>query len=657
MRSTRLTVASLLAALATTGAVVAAVAATGRPLADDLAIAVVVATYAAVGLAVEVARPGHPVGRLMLCGSLAWGVGEGLLAVAVTRVAREPDAPAHVLLGVLGSASRGLGWLLLVLLLPLVFPDGRAPGRRSTWLVAGCVTAFTVGTLVAPVPLEERLAGTDNPWGLPSSWQVVADLLALGAVATAFVVLVVAVRTLVARWRAGGELVRQQIVVFGGAFATPLVVLPLVATPWVQPWMFALVSLPVPVAVGVAMFQRRLYDVQRAARGSLTFLALSVVLAGLYALVVGGVGVMLRDRGTPWLPWVAAGVVAVAFAPLRDSLQRGVTRLTYGRWSTPAEVLADTGRRLADAADDRTLLAALTTELVDGLGLDHAEILDASGRTLARAGGDGELTERLGLTAYGESVGALLWAGRPLRPGHRLLLEDLARQIGGAVHTTALVDSLHRAREELVLAREQERRRLRNDLHDGLGPSLAGLGFQVDAVSNLLAAGDDPAEEIRRLRDGLRQTVVEVRRIVEGLRPPVIDDLGLFGAVAELGRQLVDGTGLAMTLDLPDDRPALPAAVEVAAYRVTQEALTNVVRHARATTCRLSGSLAPDAVVIAVADDGVGGAAPGRGVGMVSMRERAREIGGDVEVSCREQGTTVTVRLPLTTGVTTGVAT
>ncbi len=139
-----------------------------------------------------------------------------------------------MLLGVIGSAGRGLGWLLLVLALPLVFPDGRPPGRRSAWLVAGCVGAFTLGSLIAPVPLEDRLAGTDNPLGVPDSWRSVADLLALGALAAAFVALVVAVRALVLKWRAGGELVRQQVLVFGIAFALPLVVLPVVATPWAR---------------------------------------------------------------------------------------------------------------------------------------------------------------------------------------------------------------------------------------------------------------------------------------------------------------------------------------------------------------------------------------------------------------------------------------
>ena len=648
MRAVRVSTAMLVAALAVAGVVVALVATDTRPLGDDLAIALVVTTYALVGLTIELARDGHTVGRLVLAGSAAWGMGEGLLAVGVAGLATEPGSTAYALAGVVGSAGRGMGWLLLVLALPLVFPDGKAPGPGAVWLVGGTIATFTLATLVAPVPLETRLVDTANPVGLPSSWQVVADALAIGSLVAAFVALVVAVRTLLRRYRGGGELLRQQVLVFGIAFALPLLMLPLVATPWARPWMFALVTLPVPVAVAVAMFQRRLYDVQLAANRTLTYLALSAVLAGVYALVVVGVGVMLRDRGAPWLPWAAAGVVAVAFAPARDSLQRGVTRLTHGRWSVPAEVLADTGRRLADAADSRALLGSLTDELVHGLGLDHAEIRDASGHLLAATGSSATTPERLPLTAYGIDVGELLWSGRPLRPADRTLLEDLSHQIGAAAHTTGLVDSLRRAQEQLVVGREQERRRLRRDLHDGLGPSLAALGFQLDAVQNLLADGRPVEDRVSRLREGLGETVAEVRRIVEGLRPPAIDELGLFGAVAELGHELAGGSGLELDLDLPADRPALPAAVEVAAYRIAQEALTNVVRHAAATSCRVTGSVTAGALVLAVTDDGGGGAGPGPGVGMASMGERAREIGGDVEVCSQHHGTTVTLRLPIT---------
>lgn len=648
MYAIRLFTAPLLAVLAIAGAVVAAVVTGSRPIADDLAIGVVVTTYALVALVIELARPGHPVGRLMLAGATAWGIGEALLALGLAGFADASAPAAYVVLGVVGSATRGFGWLLLILALPLVFPDGRAPGRGPVALVASCISAFTIATLVAPIPLETRLETAVNPLGVPQSWKPFADLLALGAIAAAFVGLLVAVATLVRRWHAGGELVRQQILVFGAAFAAPLLLLPLVATPWAQPWMFALVTLPVPAAVAVAMFQRRLYDLQFAANRTLTYLALSVMLAAVYAIVVVGVGVVLHDSGAAWLQWAAAGVVAMAFAPLRDWLQRAANRVTHGRWSTPAAVLADTGRRLADAADGPALLESLTHELVHGLGLAHAEIRDTTGRRLAATGPVPDEVETLPLTAYGGRVGELRWAAGPLRPSERGLLLDLAHQVGGVVHTTALVESLREAREQLVLGREQERRRLRRDLHDGLGPQLAALGLQLDTVHNLLAAGRPVDDRLAQLRAGLQGTVAEVRRIVEGLRPPAIDELGLFAAVAELGRQLTDDSGVVLTMDLSEERPVLPAAVEVAAYRVAQEALTNVVRHAGATCCRVRGAVADGDLVLEVVDDGHGGARPGRGVGLSSMRERVREIGGWIEVDSPPGGTTVTIRLPLT---------
>ncbi len=653
MRWVRVSSVLVLGALAVAGALAPTLLATGRGRFDDVAIAVVVATYTVVALVVELARPGHPVGRLMLAGATAWGVGEGLLALGVSGLDDRPGEPVHVMLGVLGSSARGLGWLVLVVALPLAFPDGRVPWRVATRLTAACIAAFTLATLLSPEPLEERLVGADNPIGLPGSWRPVTDFVAIGAIALAFVCLGLAVGSLVRRWRRGDDLLRQQVLVFGLAFAAPLAVLPLVATPWAEPWMFALATLPVPLVVGVALLQRRLYDVQLAVNRTVTYVALSVVLAATYALVIGGVGAMLREGSAPWLPWAAAGVVAVAFAPLRDSLQRAANRLTYGAWSAPAEVLAEASRRLAGASDGRTLLRALTDELVHGLGLEHAEIRDHTDHVLSRSGTPREPVDHLDLTAYGIRVGTLAWSGAALRRTDRALLADLAHQMGGVVHAAGLVDQLQAAQERLVLAREQERRRLRRDLHDGLGPSLAGLGFQVDTVQNLLASGQPIDDRLDALRTGLRGTVVEVRRIVEGLRPAAIDDLGLFAAVAELGHELATGSGLDLTLDLPAERPLLPAAAEVAAYRIIQEALTNVVRHAGATTCRVVARLTPDALEVEVTDDGRGGAGARAGVGIGSMRERAGEIGGCLDVRGLERGTAVTLSLPRRAGAVT----
>jgi signal transduction histidine kinase len=205
-----------------------------------------------------------------------------------------------------------------------------------------------------------------------------------------------------------------------------------------------------------------------------------------------------------------------------------------------------------------------------------------------------------------------------------------------------------------VLAAEQERRRLRADLHDGLGPSLAGLGLLVDRAQNPQRAGEAVDDDLLAVREGLRTTVVDVRGLVEGLRPPAIDDLGLYGALAALGAGLTDPADIQLDLDLPEGRPSLLAAVEVAAYRVAQEALTNVVRHSSATRCRLRSTVAADGLELSVSDDGRGfdpSRVNGRGVGLGGMAERAREIGGSVEVGPNDEGgTTVMVRLPTREG-------
>ena len=411
--------------------------------------------------------------------------------------------------------------------------------------------------------------------------------------------------------------------------------------------MFALATLPVPIAIAVAVTQRRLYDVQLAVNRSLTYGLLSLLIAGLYAVVVGGVGAFTRSRGASWLPWVAAGVVAVSFAPLRNALQQAANRLTYGQWSQPADVLAATGRRLADAADVPALLQTLAAELGTGLGLASVEITDELGRTLARHGVAGPPTDELPLTAYGTPVGTLRWSGGRLRSHDRALLTDVAHQLGGVVHAAALLGVVRTAQERQVLAREEERKRLRRDLHDGLGPALAALSLQVDALRNRLDAPEVDTELVH-LRSGIQGTVADVRRIVEGLRPPALDELGLAGALEQLADRLTAGTDL--LVDVQVNGPAEPAAaVEVATYRIAQEALTNVVRHARARQACVRVRADDGGLVLEVTDDGAGTPTPrDGGVGLASMRERAEELGGRLEVAGRPgAGTRVTARLPV----------
>jgi hypothetical protein len=433
-------------------------------LASEAVVAGVDLVYVAVAVIVSLARPGHLVGRLALIGTAALGLGEGAVALAerglLDRPGSVPGAPA---LAAFGEAARALGWLMLVSVVPLVFPDGalygsRARRRWSAAVASACLVSAASAAIIAPEEVNDRLATLGRPIVLPAPFGAISGVLSPAALVLGVLTLVTAIAGLIGRWRKGNALVRQQLLWFTLAFALPLVLFPVIftSTP-VASWLFGVAILPVPVAIGVAMLQHRLYDVQLAASRTFTWVALSAVVATLYAVTVGGVGALLRDRGDTWVPWLAAGVIAVSFAPLRNALQSGVNRLVYGQWSQAADVLAATGRRLADASDVPALLRTLTRELGEGLGLHSVEIRDSGGRTLATYGAATDEPEVVPLTAYGEVVGALRWSGRKLRDSHRKLLEDVARQLGGVVHSSRLVGELRDAQERLVLATEDEK--------------------------------------------------------------------------------------------------------------------------------------------------------------------------------------------------------
>lgn len=258
-----------------------------------------VVAYALVAVLVSLVRPGQPVGRLLLAGSCAWGVGEGLFALAV-RATEQGHRPLAGWLSVFGDL-RGLGWLVLVLGVPLVFPDGRTPwgGRRPVALAGTAIAVFLTGSVLAPTPLDYRLTGLDSPTGLPRSLQTVADSVALLGVALIAVSLGVAIAGLVHRWRTGDERLHQQLLTFATAFAAPVVVIVAMPASFVRPWMFGVVSLPVPIAIAAAVLQRRLYDVQLVVNRTVTYAGLSVAVAALYAGTIAGVGLLLHDRGSP----------------------------------------------------------------------------------------------------------------------------------------------------------------------------------------------------------------------------------------------------------------------------------------------------------------------------------------------------------------------
>jgi signal transduction histidine kinase len=209
---------------------------------------------------------------------------------------------------------------------------------------------------------------------------------------------------------------------------------------------------------------------------------------------------------------------------------------------------------------------------------------------------------------------------------------------------------VQRSREQIVSAREEERRRLRRDLHDGLGPVLTGITFRADAAGNLLSTDPDRAAMLlRELRTSATEAIDDVRRLVYALRPPALDELGLVGALRRHVDQY-DSERPVVAVHAPESLPPLPAAVEVAAYRIALEALTNAVRHAGANRVEvhLSYSRTPACgLLLEVTDDGPGDGSWIAGVGLGSMRERIAELGGTVSAGPAGGGGRVSARLPL----------
>jgi signal transduction histidine kinase len=413
--------------------------------------------------------------------------------------------------------------------------------------------------------------------------------------------------------------------------------------------------LVVPVFTYIAILRYRLFDIDVVINRTLVYGALSACVVLIYVLAVGGLGALFQARGNLAISLLATALVAILFQPLRSRLQRSVNRLMYGERDDPYAVISRLGRRLEVALVPDAALDTIVQTVAQALKLPYAEISlkQVDGFvTAARYGDPADETVTLPLTYGAELVGRLNLA--PRAPGEefsssdRQLLEDLARQAGVAAHAARLTADLQRSRERLVMAREEERRRLRRDLHDSLGPQLAAQTLKVGSARSLY--GRDPAAAdalLSELETNMEAAISDIRRLVYNLRPPALDELGLDGAIRESAAQYAT-SGLRISVDIPKTLPSLPAAVEVAAYRIVQEALTNVVRHAMASECvvrlELNGELE-----LEITDDGVGLPADrGAGVGLSSMRERAVELGGTCVVKpSLPQGTRVVARLPL----------
>lgn len=559
-----------------------------------------------------------------------------------------------------------------VLLLPLVlllvlFPDGRL---RSGWrgvlswiaIALGLVMPFTflfapasalsaddparTGPMAAFEPELSTLPLPDAAWG----W-----LLAAGAPCL-MVALLLSLAVCVSRRFGATALEKAQLrwLVWSGLLfiAISTFLFPALPTVIVDVLLAITIGL-VCASIVIAVSRYRLYDIDRLLSWTLVYGVLIAAIILVDVLLVWLAGSALNDRVTMLL---AAVAVTAAFAPLRGRLFDVTNRLINGRRGDPYSVVSMLGDKLDRSVDAQAQLENLAAAIAEAFASPYVRVtLERMRETpiFAEHGLHTAGTVELPIVHAGAEIGRIHMAPgrRPLSSSRdQQLLGDLIRFSLASLRNAELGRELQTIREQLVLAREAERSRLRRELHDGLGPLLGGVKLRLETARNW--AERDPTRVLEPLDTAIREQsdiIDEIRRIVHDLRPPALDDLGLLSALSQVAARL-SGNGLTATVSGALPPGGLSPAVEVAAYRIVSEALTNVSRHAGASSARAQFDFDEHDLHIEVSDDGIGlapGAVPG--VGRRSMRERAAELGGALTFASADDGvgTIVRARLPL----------
>jgi signal transduction histidine kinase len=544
-------------------------------------------------------------------------------------------------------------------LVPFIFPDGRLVPK---WTLAPVLISFVLNAIVALAPYRilDSVAGQVLDVG--------TGLILVGMMATSVII----------RYRRYSTAVeRQQTkwIVFGLLLAMPLFYIGDFMMRHITGSTFGLIcligfTLIMPIAfsiptfaIGIAILHHRLFDIDLLLSRTLLWLTLTVAVIGTYIGIVLGLGSLLGIADNVLLSLIATGLVAVLFQPVSVRVRGFIRQFVYGAQAEPYAVLSALGHRIETAASEE-LLPAIVRTTVEALSLSYAALfLDAPGGQLlaASTGTPTALTLSLPLTHGGARIGTLeigeRTPGDTFSRADRVLLEDLARQIGVAARTVSLANDLQHSREQIVLAREEERRRLRRDLHDGLGSQLAALHIQTGQIRGLIHTNGTAAEaELGKVREELRAAIGNIRRVVLGLRPPALDELGLVGALQERLDRLAPGgldageSQVRIQFRPAPDLPPLPAAVEVAIFRITEEAVTNIIKHAGARLATVDLGMAEGGIRLEIADDGLGIREPDSGgAGMGSMQQRAAELGGACRVGPRAEGsgTAVIATIPV----------
>ncbi len=596
---------------------------------------------AIVGVLLAARAPAHPAGWLFAGGAAAMTV-----SLAAQQYAAAPR-PGRVGVAVVCGPGFVAGWLLLGVFALLLFPTGRPPSRRWWWV--GRVAVLAAAAAAAARTVMPSTA-TTPPLPNPLAIEPVAEpARAVAGVGMAIVVVLAlaSALSLVVRYRRAAHEERAQVRWLAAAVGLLLLSLPAGAVDGrAATVMFAVGGSAIPAAVAVAVTRYRLYELNYLVGRWLVYALLSTIVVVAYIAVVITPIAVWPGRAVGALA-VAAPAAAVVAAPLRSAAQRAVNRALFGAVDQPHRVVSALAERLEQSAHVDDVLPTVVETLGSQLRLPYVAVRYGDGELLAEHGDPSPVIEEVPLRHRGEDVGTLLVAPRSGTDGldvrARAALADIARHAGAAVHAVGLTDALRRSRDAVVEAREQERRRLRRELHDQAGSTLAAVLLGLERLRT-----DPEPELVDSLHRETAAVLALVRRFMDDLRPTALDDLGLAGAVRARAADLEAVTDLDVVVALPTSPAELPAAVEVATYWVVAEGLRNVHRHADARICRVVVEHTEAELVVTVADDGRGPERIVPSVGLRSLDERVAEAGGSLTLGwSTDGGSRLTARFPV----------
>ncbi len=637
--------------------------------ATDSMILLGVLPFSIVGAMIFARRPGNRIGLIFLFTGLGVAISVSASEYAILGLLTDPGS----LPGTPWAAWLQLAGIAMVVpifsLLPLLFPDGILLSRRwipVALLAAASMLFFLLGSF-APGPIPGF--GVRNPVGI-RGFGAFLDLgwgpLFLSAVGS--------IAALIVRFRRSRGDERQQLKWFTFAaamlvlyFVISSIVFPEVSSPlWLIPLAIGLAALP--VATGIAVLKYRLYDIDVVINKALVFGLLALFITIVYGGIVVGVGALVGSGGSPVLSAIAAGVVAVAFQPVRHRAQRLANRVVYGKRATPYEVLSEFSERVGETYAAEDILPRMARILGEGTGAQRAEVWLRSGSELRLAAswpedlagearrltGDAlplfeDVSAAVPVRHQGELLGALTVTkppNEPITPAEEKLVADVAGQAGLVLRNAALIEDLRASRKRLVAAQDEERRKLERNLHDGAQQQLVALAVKLRLLESAIPT--DPGNAIKLAREvgaDAGDALENLRDLARGIYPPLLADKGLPAALEAQARKAplpiqVEAGGVGR----------FPQEVEAAVYFSCLEALQNVAKYAEASRARVRLSATDGEVLFSVEDDGRGfdPDGTGYGTGLQGIADRLEALRGSLEVRSEPgSGTTLRGRIPV----------